>query len=327
MKSIRWLHRSPLGILACALLVALTLTACGDGTAEPVVPTDTAPAEEATPIPAAPEEEPAPTATSEPTEAPPPTAAPDAFSYVPVELSEVGLVVEVPGTWVRLEPDAVWVPEVTEAPAAMIHPRIGVKMVELQPPAEAEAFLLPQPGQILASEELVSSLGSGRSFLVEVYGLAAEGEVEEQADVISVEKHVLVSVMEGDRRLAYDFYAAAESVEGLAALDAAVAHIAQTATMMPISMPVEGGQANLDNPAVMGAKARLAQHLGVPESDITAVSAEFVNWPDACLGVHEAGQMCAQVITPGYQIVLEAGGQQYEVHTDRNGTAVAILAP
>jgi hypothetical protein len=75
------------------------------------------------------------------------------------------------------------------------------------------------------------------------------------------------------------------------------------------------------------AKARLAQHLGVSADEITAVSAEFVEWSDACLGVHSAGQMCAQVITPGYRIMLEAAGKQYEVHTDRNGTSVAILSP
>lgn len=309
----------------CVFLFAVILAACGGRATEPMAPTETPTVEEVTPEPTELQAEPTPAATPEPTAAPPETEAPDMVTYTTADLPDAGLTLEVPESWVRLEPDAVWAPAVTEAPAAMIHPRIGVKMVELEPPAEAEAFLLPQPAQILDSQPVESSLGTGRSFVLEVYGLTDEGD-DEQGDVISVERHVLISVMVGDRRIAYDIYGAAASPEELSGLDAVVSHMVQTAVAMPMSMPAQGGQANLDIPAVMQAKARLAQHLDVSETEITAVSAEFVEWPDACLGVSEPGQMCATVITPGYRIILETGGQQYEVHTDRNGSAVAIVS-
>lgn len=65
----------------------------------------------------------------------------------------------------------------------------------------------------------------------------------------------------------------------------------------------------------------LAKRLGVPKSSIKVILAEAVEWPDASLGCAKPGMMYAQVITPGYRIVLEAGGKRYEYHTGREGRA------
>lgn len=45
------------------------------------------------------------------------------------------------------------------------------------------------------------------------------------------------------------------------------------------------------------------------------VSVEAVDWSDSSLGCPQAGMMYAQVITPGYKIVVAAGGKNYEFHT------------
>ncbi len=66
------------------------------------------------------------------------------------------------------------------------------------------------------------------------------------------------------------------------------------------------------------AVADLAGRLGLPESAITVRSVESVDWPDASLGCPQPGMMYAQVITPGYRIVLEAGGKRYEYHTSQS---------
>lgn len=63
----------------------------------------------------------------------------------------------------------------------------------------------------------------------------------------------------------------------------------------------------------------LANQLGIDRSEVTVVSSEAVEWPDACLGVTLEDEMCAQVITPGYKIVLSANGNTYTYHTDQNG--------
>ncbi len=45
-------------------------------------------------------------------------------------------------------------------------------------------------------------------------------------------------------------------------------------------------------------------------------SAEAVDWPDACLGISEPDRMCAQVIVPGYRILVRLAGTPYEYRTD-----------
>jgi len=76
--------------------------------------------------------------------------------------------------------------------------------------------------------------------------------------------------------------------------------------------------------AALNARQDLAQKLNIPVDEITIVSVEAVEWPDGCLGVHIAGIMCIQVITPGYRVVLEANGELYEYHTNENGSHVIL---
>lgn len=67
---------------------------------------------------------------------------------------------------------------------------------------------------------------------------------------------------------------------------------------------------------------QLAANLGLQESDISVVSNTDVEFGDACLGVAMEGVLCAQVVTPGHIIVLEAKGMQYEYHTSADGSRV-----
>lgn len=73
-------------------------------------------------------------------------------------------------------------------------------------------------------------------------------------------------------------------------------------------------------PAQQAAIAALSGSLGLPADQITLVSTEAVDWPDGCLGVAEEGRVCAQVITPGFRIILEANGRQVEYRTNEDGT-------
>jgi hypothetical protein len=78
-------------------------------------------------------------------------------------------------------------------------------------------------------------------------------------------------------------------------------------------------------PAQQAAIAALSKILNLPPGQITLISTEAVNWPDGCLGVQRAGVMCTQAIVPGYKIILEANGTQYEVHTDEDGSSVVVV--
>lgn len=63
--------------------------------------------------------------------------------------------------------------------------------------------------------------------------------------------------------------------------------------------------------------ADLAGRLNAAPEAIIVRTLEDVDWPDASLGCPEPGFMYAQVITPGYRIILEAGGQTYAYHASR----------
>jgi hypothetical protein len=71
----------------------------------------------------------------------------------------------------------------------------------------------------------------------------------------------------------------------------------------------------------------LASNLGLNESDISVVSSSSVEFPDACLGVALQDAGCAQVITPGKIIMLEAGGIQFEYHVSEDGKQVQPATP
>ena len=64
------------------------------------------------------------------------------------------------------------------------------------------------------------------------------------------------------------------------------------------------------------AKNDLAERLNIPLSQIQLIKQEKVDWPDTGLGYPEKGKMYAQVITPGFRIVLKAEGRLYEYHSD-----------
>jgi hypothetical protein len=97
------------------------------------------------------------------------------------------------------------------------------------------------------------------------------------------------------------------------------------AACSPAGLPDTGGVGtpqDLPPQAVLEAVDRLSQELGVTVEEIEIVEFEQVEWPDACLGVPQEGQACAQVITPGFRVVLEANGQQYEFRSDQEGVII-----
>jgi hypothetical protein len=68
------------------------------------------------------------------------------------------------------------------------------------------------------------------------------------------------------------------------------------------------------------AKSNLAQDLGIPAQDIHIDLVDPVDWPDPSLGLPAPGMMYAQVITPGYRIVLKHGTETYEYRSNESGS-------
>ena len=74
--------------------------------------------------------------------------------------------------------------------------------------------------------------------------------------------------------------------------------------------------------AVRFAKGELAAHLKIEPSQILILEAVETQWPDACLGIQEKDKVCAQVITPGYNILMQANGKKYQYRTNRDGSVI-----
>jgi hypothetical protein len=75
------------------------------------------------------------------------------------------------------------------------------------------------------------------------------------------------------------------------------------------------------------AKEDLAQRLSIPVTQINLVEATEVEWSDASLDCPQPGVDYIQVLTPGYRIALEAGGQAYEYHSNRDAYIVYCENP
>jgi len=84
------------------------------------------------------------------------------------------------------------------------------------------------------------------------------------------------------------------------------------------SVPVPGDA----EPVVKLAREDLASRKGIDKDDITVVNIEPVDWPDASLGCPEPGKMYAQVITPGYRILLSYKKEKYKYHSDKENRVV-----
>jgi len=76
------------------------------------------------------------------------------------------------------------------------------------------------------------------------------------------------------------------------------------------------------NPGLQGliqtAKTDLAERLAVPVATIILLEAVPVVWPDSSLGCPQEGMFYTQVLTDGYLIRLEAEGNIYEYHANRD---------
>lgn len=82
-----------------------------------------------------------------------------------------------------------------------------------------------------------------------------------------------------------------------------------------------------DRRAAVAARARtdLAGRLGLASGAIQLVAVEPATWPDACLGLPQPGEMCAQVLVEGYRVLLQAGGKMYE-YREGGGSMRAVEA-
>ena len=70
------------------------------------------------------------------------------------------------------------------------------------------------------------------------------------------------------------------------------------------------------------ALAAAALQLQLPSANLSVDQLEPRQWPDASLGCPRQGVLYAQVLTPGFLIVVSGGGKSLEYHSDNRGRVV-----
>lgn len=68
----------------------------------------------------------------------------------------------------------------------------------------------------------------------------------------------------------------------------------------------------------------LFRKTGIPTAQVQIKEAETVQWPNACLGLVKSGEMCAEVIVPGWRIVVSDGNKTWIYRTDNQGKRMRI---
>ena len=90
-----------------------------------------------------------------------------------------------------------------------------------------------------------------------------------------------------------------------------------TAIVSPISpLPVPQPESDTEGQEMSELRGQVAEQLGLSDEALTLVSTEKVTWPDTSLGCPQPDMTYAQVLTPGWRVVLvDDEGQEYNVHT------------
>ncbi len=64
----------------------------------------------------------------------------------------------------------------------------------------------------------------------------------------------------------------------------------------------------------------LSRRTGVPTAQIVVVQDQQVEWNDGSLGCPKAGEFYTQAIVPGYWVILEVSGAQYDYRAGSGGS-------
>lgn len=66
------------------------------------------------------------------------------------------------------------------------------------------------------------------------------------------------------------------------------------------------------------------KRIGKSVATLRITQAQQQNWPNSCLGLAEAGTLCAQVIVPGWKVVVSDGKNELVYRTDDKGKQVKL---
>jgi hypothetical protein len=82
-------------------------------------------------------------------------------------------------------------------------------------------------------------------------------------------------------------------------------------------------QSDASQPA-MELVRQILQSMGGILQRVDFLSIERREWPDACLGIARGDEACAEVVTPGFLIIVEIDGQRFTFHSDETGQIIRM---
>jgi hypothetical protein len=82
-------------------------------------------------------------------------------------------------------------------------------------------------------------------------------------------------------------------------------------------VPTKQKEKGLENNIQQAVEQVLEKEKGIT-GEVTVVDYEEVDWPDSSLGCPQPDMAYAQVITPGYKVIVEAEGKQYDVRINES---------
>lgn len=89
----------------------------------------------------------------------------------------------------------------------------------------------------------------------------------------------------------------------------------ETQTAKNMNLPPEVQSAVLEDAA-----RRTSQTVSI----FRILDAKPETWTDGCLGLAEPDRLCAQVMTPGWQVVVTDGQRNWTYRTDRSGNLIKL---
>ncbi|MGB3638097.1 MAG: hypothetical protein WBA39_11065 [Rivularia sp. (in: cyanobacteria)] len=67
-----------------------------------------------------------------------------------------------------------------------------------------------------------------------------------------------------------------------------------------------------------------AKRVSKPVAALRITQTQKENWGDSCLGLAQSGKLCAQVIVPGWKVVVSDGQRDLVYRTDEKGKQVKL---
>jgi hypothetical protein len=77
---------------------------------------------------------------------------------------------------------------------------------------------------------------------------------------------------------------------------------------------------NIQSAVLSDASQRTKQ----PVATFRIIEAEEHTWSDSCLGLSEPDQFCAQMLTPGWQVIVTDGKKEWVYRTNTSGNLVKL---